>query len=368
MKKILILSANPKNTSHLRLDEELREIKNTLQLSPNQDDFKIITESAVRVDDLTRFLSNHQPTIVHFSGHGSGIDGLAIEDHSGQMKLVSTQALAKLFDLFQEQVECVLLNACYSEEQATAIYQHIDCVVGMNRAIGDQAAIKFSVGFYTALAAGRNYQDCFQMGCTSIDLQGIPEFLTPEIKFRRRRYQTPANSEKDNSVNNDNKSGQESSVSVGGRVKDSVIIIGDRKVGQDRSVFVGNDVTGGAIITGDKNTTKVKVHYQKTNSLPAPESVNIETELNALREILAKLETSDRRKIDNAFEDAQDELKKPQPDKNEVGKALERAFDYAQKAGGFASAIATLQPHLTNTTAWLGENWHKLLSLVNLTL
>lgn len=363
MKKILILSANPKNTSHLRLDEEVREIKNTLQLSPNQVDFRIITESALRVDDLTRFLSNHQPTIVHFSGHGSGTDGLVLEDNSGQMQLVSTKALAKLFDLFQEQVECVLLNACYSEEQATAIYQHIDCVVGMNRAIGDQAAIKFSIGFYTALAAGRNYQDCFQMGCTSIDLQGIPEFLTPEIKFRRRLYQTPVNSGKDNSVNHDNKSGQESSVSVGGRVKDSVIIIGDRKVGQDRSVFVSNDITGGAIITGDNNTTKV--HYQKTHSLPAPANVNIQVELNALHNILTQLETSDRRKIDNAFEDAQEEINKLQPDKDEVGKALDRALNYAKKAEGFASAIEKLQPHLAKTTAWLGENWHQLLTHIS---
>jgi hypothetical protein len=232
VKKILILSANPKNTSHLRLDEEVREIKNTLQLSPNRDEFQIITESAVRVDDLTRFLSHHQPTIVHFSGHGSGTDGLALEDNSGHVQLVSTQALAKLFDLFQEQVECVLLNACYSEPQATAIHQYIDCVVGMNQAIGDTAAIKFSVGFYTALAALRNYEDCFQMGCTSIDLQGIPEYLTPAIKIRRRRYQTvqatnPAKSDKDNGMNNDNKGGQNRSVSIGGNATGSAIITGD---------------------------------------------------------------------------------------------------------------------------------------------
>lgn len=346
MKKILILSANPKNTTNLRLDEEVREIKNTLQLSPNRDEFQIITESALRVDDLTRFLSHHQPTIVHFSGHGSGNDGLVLEDNSGRIQLVSTQALAKLFDLFQEQVECVLLNACYSESQATAIHQHIDCVVGMNQAIGDKAAIKFSIGFYTALAAGRNYEDCFQMGCTSIDLQGIPEYLIPTRKIRRRRDRTeqptnPVKSDQDNSMSNDNKGGQ------------------------NRSVSIGGGVTGGAIQVGDYDSANI--NFQQV-SLPAPASVNIETELNALREILAKLETSDRRKIDNAFEDAQDELKKPQPDKNEVGKALERAFDYAQKAGGFASTIATLEPHLTKTTAWLGENWHKLLSLVNLTL
>lgn len=186
MKKILILAANPKNTSNLRLDEEVREIKNILQQSPNRDEFQITTESAVRVDDLTRYLSNHQPKIVHFCGHGSGTDGLALEDNYGQMQLVSTQALAKLFDLFQQQVECVLLNACYSEEQATAIHQYIDCVVGMKQAIGDRAAIKFSIGFYTALTALRNYEDCFQMGCISIDLQGIPESQTPQRKIRRR--------------------------------------------------------------------------------------------------------------------------------------------------------------------------------------
>jgi len=343
VKKILILSVNPKNTTNLRLDEEVREIKNTLQLSPNRDEFQLITESAVRVDDLTRFLSNHQPTIVHFSGHGSGTDGLALEDNSGHKQLVSTQALAKLFDLFQSQVECVLLNACYSESQATAIHQHIDCVVGMNQAIGDKAAIKFSVGFYTALAALRNYEDCFQMGCTSIDLQGIPEYLTPAIKIRRRRYQTvqPTNPVKSDNMSNDNKSGQ------------------------NRSVSIGSNATGSATITGDSSTANV--NFQQV-SLPEPASVNIEAELNALREILAKLETSDRRKIDNAFADAQEELNKPQPDKNEVGKALDRAFDYAKKAEGFASAMEKLQPHLAKTTAWLGDNWHKLLSLVNLTI
>ena len=190
MKKILILAANPKNISNLRLDEEVREIKNILQLSPNREQFQIITESAVRVDDLTRFLSHYQPTIVHFSGHGSGTDGLALEDNSGHIQLVSTQALAKLFDLFQQQVECVLLNACYSQEQADSIHQYIDCVVGMRQAIGDRAAIKFSVGFYIALAALRNYEDCFKTGCASIDLQGIPESQTPQIKVRRSVFKS----------------------------------------------------------------------------------------------------------------------------------------------------------------------------------
>lgn len=342
MKKILILSANPKNTRSLRLDQEIREIQNTLQLSPHRDEFEIIAGSAVQVDDLTRFLSHHQPTMVHFSGHGTGTDGLILEDNSAQQQLVSTQALAKLFDLFQQQVECVLLNACYSQAQATAIHQHIDCVVGMNEAIGDEAAIQFSIGFYTALFAGRDYQDSFKMGCAAIDLQGIPEYATPEIKIRRRSYQTeepinPIKSEKNN----------------------------DNQGSQNRSVSIGGSVTGSAIQTGDYDIANI--NYQQV-SLPAPETINIQAEINALREIIEKLETSDRPKIDNAFEDAQEELNKPQPDKDEVGDALNRALKYAKKAEGFAGAIEKLQPHLSKITDWLGDNWHKLLGFVGLTV
>ena len=269
-----------------------------------------------------------------------------MEDNSAQQQLVSTQALAKLFDLFQQQVECVLLNACYSQAQATAIHQHIDCVVGMNEAIGDEAAIQFSIGFYTALFTNRNYQDCFQMGCAAIDLQGIPEYATPQIKIRQRRYQrqeaiNTVKPNKNNDISNDNKSEQ------------------------NRSVSIGGNATGSAIQTGNYDTANI--NYQQV-SLPAPETVNIQAEFNALREIIAELETSDRRKIENAFEDAQEEIKKPQPDKDEVGEALNRALKYAKKAEGFAGAIAKLQPHIAKTTGWLGENWHKLLSLVSLTI
>jgi CHAT domain len=186
MKTILILSANPKDTSKLRLDEEVRNIQAAFKRAKNREQFEIITEWAVRVEDLRRALLDHQPTIVHFSGHGSGTTGLSLENNFGKMQPVSGESLARLFKLFQNKIECVLLNACYSEEQAVAIYQHIDCVIGMNRPIGDLAAMKFAVGFYDALGAGSSYDDCFEVGCASIDLEGIPESETPVLKFRPR--------------------------------------------------------------------------------------------------------------------------------------------------------------------------------------
>ncbi|MEO1387650.1 MAG: AAA-like domain-containing protein [Cyanobacteria bacterium J06634_6] len=184
MKKILILTANPKNSDKLRLDEEVREIQEGLQRSRSRDQFEIIAKWAVRPDDLRRALLDHEPNIVHFSGHGAGTKGLVLENNAGQMKRVSGPSLARLFKLFQEKVECVLLNACYSEVQAAAIHQHIDCVIGMNQAIGDRAAIEFAVGFYDGLGAGRSYGDAFEFGVSAIDLEGIPETATPQLKQR----------------------------------------------------------------------------------------------------------------------------------------------------------------------------------------
>ncbi len=186
MRKILILTANPKNTDRLRLDEEVREIQAALDQSKNRDQFEIITRWAVRVDDLQSILLDHSPDIVHFSGHGGGIQGLALENELGQTQLVSSTALAGLFKLFETSVDCVFLNACYSEEQAISIHQHIDYVVGMNQAIGDRAAVKFAKGFYQAIAGNKSFVEAFEFGCNSIDLQGIPESSTPVLKYRAK--------------------------------------------------------------------------------------------------------------------------------------------------------------------------------------
>jgi len=69
-RKILLLSANPKGTSRLRLDEETREIKDGLKRAKKRDDFSIETAEAVRYRDIGRAILDYEPHIIHFSGHG----------------------------------------------------------------------------------------------------------------------------------------------------------------------------------------------------------------------------------------------------------------------------------------------------------
>ncbi|KST65136.1 CHAT domain-containing protein [Mastigocoleus testarum] len=182
-KTILVLASLPSNESRLRLDEEVREIDEGLRRSQHRDKFTLQQRWAVRPDDLRRALLDFQPQIVHFCGHGSGENGLILENDAGLAQFVPTQALANLFKRFTERgLECVVLNACYSEIQANAIAEHIDYVVGMTSAIGDKAAIKFAVGFYDELGAGWSYEDAYHAACNAIELEGIPEEHTPIFK------------------------------------------------------------------------------------------------------------------------------------------------------------------------------------------
>ena len=133
----------------------------------------------------------------------------------------------------------------------------------------------------------------------------------------------------------------------------------------NRSVSVGGDATGNVIQTGDHNTASLQ--FTQT-TLPPAETVDLQAEVAALRQILTELQAPDQRKIDRALDDAEEEIAKPEPDRDEIGTALDRALTYAKKAEGFAATAEKLQKHVTNTVSWLGDNWYKLLAVVGLTL
>jgi DNA-binding response OmpR family regulator len=178
---ILFLAAEPTDITRLRLGEELREIQEKLQLAKLRDQFELYQRMSIRPADISQALLDVQPQIVHFSGHGTATGALCFENRAGKTHPIPSDALASLFEQFADQVNCVLLNACYSETQAKAIAKHIKYVIGMNQAIDDKAAIAFAIGFYQALGAGRKIEEAYKLGCVQIRLQGIPEHLIPVL-------------------------------------------------------------------------------------------------------------------------------------------------------------------------------------------
>ena len=184
--KILVLAANPEDTTTIRVYPEIREIEDAINNGNQGEKFSFKSKVAVRVEDLQKSIRGETARIVHFCGHGTGSQGLILETTSGQPQLLDTQALADLFKLFATQVECVVLNACFSEVQAQAINQHINYVISTRKEIRDDAAIAFSQGFYEAIADGETIERAFYFGKNRIQLeiygnQNLKRKLVPVI-------------------------------------------------------------------------------------------------------------------------------------------------------------------------------------------
>lgn len=181
MTKILFLGANPKTTTILGLGREVRQITKSIRQSKHGSTFELVQAWAVRIEDLQENLLFHEPDIVHFSGHGVAGE-LFAETDDGDVAPIPPKGLASLFSIFSKTIRCVVLNACYSVQQAVALMEHIDCVVGMDQAVEDRSAIAFSGSFYAALASGTSVRDAFALGCNQIEMnnfsgQDIPKLL-----------------------------------------------------------------------------------------------------------------------------------------------------------------------------------------------
>jgi hypothetical protein len=237
--KILFLAANPEDTDQLRLDEEIREIKRALLQAEFRDKFDLEQELAARVSDLQGHLLRYKPNIVHFSGHGSRASEIILEDNMGGSHRVPEQALSQLFAVLKDNIRCVVLNACYSERQAQAIAQHIDCVVGMSNAIGDEAAISFSVAFYQALAFGKDVKTAFDLGCLEVHLENLKEQDTPKLLALKTNPQEVVfvNAEEEIYIAHPNGNNQRGGVNISG----STVHIGGDVVGRDK---ITNVTTG----------------------------------------------------------------------------------------------------------------------------
>jgi hypothetical protein len=131
--------------------------------------------------------------------------------------------------------------------------------------------------------------------------------------------------------------------------------------GDNRSV-TARDITGSSIVTGDNNTVTTTM---KQVQLPPADTVNVKSELAALRNLLAELKNvPDRGKLDRAMEDAVEETAKAQPDKDEVGGAVERAVKYAKSADDFGEHVEKLLPRLAAIASWVGPAGRALLNMI----
>lgn len=183
-KTILFLAANPSNEARIATDQEYRLIKAELERGRHRDQYQfLLPQFGVTIEELLRAM-NDKPTIVHFAGHGVGspktpttdddrafkfpnadtsppASGIIVANDDNTHQLVSTEVLSRIFKRTKDHTKIVILNACYSAEQAKTISALGMYVIGYNMPINDQAAIQFAKGLYLGFSEGKEVQDAF---------------------------------------------------------------------------------------------------------------------------------------------------------------------------------------------------------------
>ncbi|MBT9147163.1 MAG: hypothetical protein DDT32_00915 [Syntrophomonadaceae bacterium] len=186
MIKIVFLAANPVDTSRIRFDKEARTSDERLRLAECRALFDLKPQLAARTADIQQYVLRYKPQIVHFSGHGSASGEIVLEDVSGGSRPVTVKAVEQLFCTLKRSVDirCVVLSARYSARQARAISQHIECVVGISKAIRGEAAISFAADFYRPLGYGMSIREAFDLGCAQVGMDYLGEEEQPKLLVR----------------------------------------------------------------------------------------------------------------------------------------------------------------------------------------
>lgn len=172
---------NTKQKQKLKLEKEAREIHESIQKSLKRDSISFETRWATRVTDLLQYINEVNPTILHFSGHGTSDGKLVFQDSNDKPKLLSMNTLVELINASSDGLRLVVLNNCFSSIISEKIVNSIEASIGMNNSIDDQAAIVFASQLYSSIGFGLSLEKAFQQAIVALKLCEIPEEQTPQL-------------------------------------------------------------------------------------------------------------------------------------------------------------------------------------------
>ncbi|WP_395752937.1 CHAT domain-containing protein [Prosthecobacter sp.] len=141
----------------------------------------VVARLAAQPEELVRAIQAERPTIVHFSGHGTGKSGLVFETENGATALFTRQALDALLaaEELMAPVRLMVLNACSTVAQAEVIAKKGPDTIAMQWDVLDEVAGKFAKAFYRGLFLGNSPRGALQASIAIMTAAGVPEPDTP---------------------------------------------------------------------------------------------------------------------------------------------------------------------------------------------
>ena len=165
---ILYTASEPANPNPIETINEFNKIEEKIKTSRFREDFTIKSIFSVSYDKFIESIDENKPNIVHFSGHGTEKGKLVFCDDNGKL-LTTKKRIIEFFKIItnnkNNNLECVVLDACYSEILADEILKYVECVIGIRNQITPNTATEFFVDFYGSLSNQNTISDAFDITC-----------------------------------------------------------------------------------------------------------------------------------------------------------------------------------------------------------
>ena len=182
---LLILAANAGTQPTLDLKRESERIAAEVAPRPGRPGLKLAAIHTTTVEELTRYIREAHPRILHFAGHGIGGD-LVLVDSDGSARRVSPEMIREILRVLHGRLECVVLNACETLFLIDTLRAETVAVIGMSRRISDRGAQAFATGFYRTLSFGDNYLHAFEQALIQIGLESPADHDIPRLYIGRK--------------------------------------------------------------------------------------------------------------------------------------------------------------------------------------
>lgn len=200
--RVLGMVVSPGGLDPLEVDVEIRRVETAVRGLAENGALTVDWVRGATHRDLLSAIRGGPYHIFHFIGHGaydlSAREGVvALEDESGETKLLSATSLGRLLRDHRS-LRLVLLNSCegatgsdldiFSSVASVLIREGIPAVVAMQYRISDGAAIEFGQAFYAALADGMPVDAAVAEARKSMSAaeQGSSEWGVPVLYMRSR--------------------------------------------------------------------------------------------------------------------------------------------------------------------------------------
>ena len=196
-KTILIVPVSPDSTQ-VAYSNDLKRIKTSLRRGDDQQTFLTLSDGQIieTPNEFSDELTKIKPFLLHVVGSSGGLNNLILNSIDGSREPSDlNKIISDFFGMYSKNINCIILSGCYLEDQAQAVVQEIDFVIGYTSKLDPEIVKNFLDEFYFKLARKYSILESYKFAIIRLKRDGyhddfcFPKLLSKQENLKRRQVE-----------------------------------------------------------------------------------------------------------------------------------------------------------------------------------